>query len=105
MLNTGHTYGTIMDIIKTGRKGKHLNTLEKYNIYRINEDNLHMNDTYIDIYNPILETLHELYIRQQHTHTPSHVIKAGLYLLYIHTTDEQHNYTCRVKNLQSKGHT
>jgi hypothetical protein len=30
-LNTGHTYGTItdtMEIIKTERKGRHLNTLE-----------------------------------------------------------------------------
>jgi hypothetical protein len=63
MLNTGHAYGTItdtMDIIKTGRKGKHLNTLEKYHICRISKDNLHMNDTYIDTY----ETLHELYTRQ-----------------------------------------
>jgi hypothetical protein len=33
ILNTGHTYGTItdtMDVIRTGRKGRHLNTLEKY---------------------------------------------------------------------------
>jgi hypothetical protein len=31
ILKSGHTYGTIrstMDIIKTGRKGKHLNILE-----------------------------------------------------------------------------
>jgi hypothetical protein len=31
ILNTGHTYGSItdiMDVIRTGRKGKHLNTLE-----------------------------------------------------------------------------
>jgi hypothetical protein len=62
--NTGYTYDTTMDttgILKTGRKGKHLNTLEKYHIYRISNDNLHMNDTHIDTYNPIFETLHELY--------------------------------------------
>jgi hypothetical protein len=62
-LNTGHTYGTItdtMDIVNIGKRGKHLHTLEKYHIYRISKDNLHMNDTYIDIYNPIFETLHEL---------------------------------------------
>jgi hypothetical protein len=35
-----------VDIIATGRKGRHLNILEKY-IYRISKDNLHMNDTYI----------------------------------------------------------
>jgi hypothetical protein len=66
ILNTGHTYGTItdtMEIVKTGKKGRHLNTLEKYHIYRISEDNLHMNDTYIDIHNPIFETLSELNTR------------------------------------------
>jgi hypothetical protein len=66
ILNTGYTYGTIMDtmdIIKTGTKGKHLNTLEKYHIYRISKNNLHMNDTHINTYNPIFETMHELYTR------------------------------------------
>jgi hypothetical protein len=70
MLNTGYTYGTIMDtmdIIKTGKKGRHLNTLENYYIYRISRDNLHMKDTYIDTYNALFQTLHELYARQQHT--------------------------------------
>jgi hypothetical protein len=49
-----------MDVIRTGRKGRHLNTLEKYHIYKISRDNLHMNDIYIDTYNPIFQTLHEL---------------------------------------------
>jgi hypothetical protein len=39
-----------MDIVNTGKKGKHINTLEKYHIYRISKDNLHTNDT--DVYNP-----------------------------------------------------
>jgi hypothetical protein len=63
ILNTGHTYGTIadtMDILRMGRKGRHLNTLEKYCIYKISRKNLHMNDTHIDTYNPIFQTLHEL---------------------------------------------
>jgi hypothetical protein len=66
ILNTGHTYGTInktMDIIK---KGKHLNTLEKYHIHKISKNNLHMNDVHNDTY-PIFETLHDLYNRLQHT--------------------------------------
>jgi hypothetical protein len=66
ILNTGHTYGTIchtMDVVTTGRKGEHLNTLERYHIYRISRDNLHMNDTYNDTHNPIFETLQELYTR------------------------------------------
>jgi hypothetical protein len=66
ILNTGHTYGTIndtMDIIRNGKKRKHLNTLEKYYIHKISKNNLHMNDTYNDTYNPIFETLHDLYTK------------------------------------------
>jgi hypothetical protein len=66
ILNTGHAYGTTddtMDVITTGWKGKHLNTLEMNHIYRISKDNLHMNDTYINTHNPIFEALHELYTR------------------------------------------
>jgi hypothetical protein len=62
ILNTGHTYGTItdtMEIITTGRKGKHSNTLEKYHIYKVRKKNLHMNNTNIDTYNPIFEELHK----------------------------------------------
>jgi hypothetical protein len=47
-----------MEII-TGRKGKYLNTLEKYHIYKISRDNLHMNDTHTDTHNPIFEAVHE----------------------------------------------
>jgi hypothetical protein len=62
ILNTGHKYGTItdtMDIIRTHRKGKHLNTLEKYYIYKVNRDNFQMNDTNTDTHNPIFKALHE----------------------------------------------
>jgi hypothetical protein len=51
ILNTGYTYGTItdtVDIIRTHKRGKHLNSLEKYHIYKISKNNLHMNDTNID---------------------------------------------------------
>jgi hypothetical protein len=47
ILSMGHTYGTItdtMDVIRTGRKGRHLNILEMYHIYKISRNNLHMND-------------------------------------------------------------
>jgi hypothetical protein len=66
ILNTGHTYGTItdtVDIIKTENKGKHLNTLEKYQIYKISKNKLHMNVTHIDTYNQIFETLQEVSTR------------------------------------------
>jgi hypothetical protein len=66
ILNTGHTYGIIADTmvaITTGREGKHLNTLERYHIYKISRDNIHMNHTCIDTHNPIFEALHEIYTR------------------------------------------
>jgi hypothetical protein len=68
ILNTRHTCGNItdtMDIIRTEKKGKHLNTLGKYHIrvYKISKNKVHMYDTYIDIYNPIFETLQELNTR------------------------------------------
>jgi hypothetical protein len=46
--NSGHTYGSItstMRVLKTERKGKHLNTLEKYHIYKTSKDGMKMNDT------------------------------------------------------------
>jgi hypothetical protein len=63
ILNTGHTYGTMTDTtdIRTmERKGNHLNTLERYHIYKSSKENLHMNDTYVDIRNPIFEALQEI---------------------------------------------
>jgi hypothetical protein len=71
IVSTGHTYWSItntMNIIRTQKKAKHLNTLEKYHIHKISKSRLHMNDPYVDIYNPIFETLQELNIRWQRTH-------------------------------------
>jgi hypothetical protein len=34
-----------MDVIRTGKKDRHLNTLEKYHIYLISRNNLNVNDT------------------------------------------------------------
>jgi hypothetical protein len=46
-----------VDIIGTHKKGKHLNTLEKYHIYKISKNNLHTSDTNIDTHNPLFRTL------------------------------------------------
>jgi hypothetical protein len=62
ILNTGHSYGTItdtMDVIRTGRKSRHLNTSERHRIYKVSRNNLHMNDTYIKGHNLIFQTVHE----------------------------------------------
>jgi hypothetical protein len=67
ILNTVHTYRTItdtMEIMKTERKGSYLNTFERYYIYENSKDNLHMNDTNIDIHNPIFKALHRIYTKQ-----------------------------------------
>jgi hypothetical protein len=66
ILNTGHTYETIkdtMEIITIGRKGKYLNKLEKYHIYKVSRKNLHMNNTSTDVHNPIFEELHKIYTK------------------------------------------
>jgi hypothetical protein len=63
ILNTGHTYGNItdtMEIINTEKSGKHINTLERYHIYKISKHKLHMNDTHIETHNPIFEILQEI---------------------------------------------
>jgi hypothetical protein len=65
ILNMGHTYGTIndtMDVIRYGRKGRHLYTLEKYHIYKISKTNIQLNDTY-EMQNPIFQEIHEIYGR------------------------------------------
>jgi hypothetical protein len=42
------------------KKGKHINTLEKYHIHKLYMNNLHMNDSAIEANNAIFETLHEI---------------------------------------------
>jgi hypothetical protein len=58
-------------LLRIGRKGKYLNTLEKYYIYRISRGNLHMSDTNIDEHNQIFEELQKIYdISSSHTTQP-----------------------------------
>jgi hypothetical protein len=92
ILNAGHTYGTItdtMDVIRTGRKSRHLNTLERYHIYKICRNNLHMNETYIEAHNPILQTVHGLYNRQQYTHYLARYLSESNYT-GVSTRNKQH---------------
>jgi hypothetical protein len=68
ILNIGHAHGSltnIMEVLKTDKQGKHLNTLEKYHIYTHirSKAGLQMNDTYIDTHNPIFEVIQELHNR------------------------------------------
>jgi hypothetical protein len=63
VLYTGHAYGMMeetMDVVRIGRKGLYLNTLEKSYIYKISNEKLHMNDPNIDEHNPIFEELQKI---------------------------------------------
>jgi hypothetical protein len=46
-----------MDILHIERKGPLMNTLERFHIYNLSKENVHMNDTYADIYNPIFDLI------------------------------------------------
>jgi hypothetical protein len=48
-----------MELIKIERKGKQLNTLERYHIRRISKEGCHINDIYNEARNPIFEALQE----------------------------------------------
>jgi hypothetical protein len=58
ILNTGHTYGTPEDtlqVVSIHNKGPHLNTLEKFHIYKERKTGTILNDNYADFYNPLFE--------------------------------------------------
>jgi uncharacterized protein YbcV (DUF1398 family) len=77
------TYGSITDTLENGeveRKGKHLNTLEKYHVYRFIRNRLHMNNTHIDTYNPIFEALQEVDTRKWHAHNIRDSVLLSIYL-------------------------
>jgi hypothetical protein len=79
-----------MDVIRTGRKGKHLNTLERHQIYKISRNNLHMNDTHIEAHNPIFQTVHELYDRYQYTHYLERYLSKNNHIKSVQGTQNQH---------------
>jgi hypothetical protein len=56
ILDTQHTYGPITDttdILHIEKKGRLMNTWEKFYIQKLSKNNLQLNDTYTDINNPI----------------------------------------------------
>jgi hypothetical protein len=56
-------YNWYNDSCQIKEQRKHLNTSGKYHIYKMSKDELHMNDVFIDVYNPIFEALQELNTR------------------------------------------
>jgi hypothetical protein len=60
ILDTGHECGTIdqtMEVLHVENKGYRLNTLEKFEIYKLKQDNLQLNDAYTVTQNPIFDIL------------------------------------------------
>jgi hypothetical protein len=61
-----------VDVIRIGRNGNYLNILEKYYVYKISREELHMNDTNIDEHSQIFEELQKIYdTSTPHTTQPS----------------------------------
>jgi hypothetical protein len=68
ILNNKHEYGNIqdtMDILQVTQKGRLMDTIEKYYIYKANREGITLNDTHTNNKNPIFETI---YNYQQTTH-------------------------------------
>jgi hypothetical protein len=60
ILSTGHTYDKIentMEILNFKEKGKYLNTLKKFHIYKANKTGTLLNDNFTDIFNPIFDLI------------------------------------------------
>jgi hypothetical protein len=48
-----------MDVVKIERKGKHLDILEKFHIFCSLKQNKHLNDSNLDLNNPIFNTVYK----------------------------------------------
>jgi hypothetical protein len=60
ILDTGHAYNKIentMKILKFQEKGKYLNTMEKFHIYKANKFGMLLNDNFTEISNPIFDLI------------------------------------------------
>jgi hypothetical protein len=54
--NAGHPYGNIqstMKIIQLTHKGRHMDSLEKFHVYSMHQQNKQMNEVLFDLQNPI----------------------------------------------------
>jgi hypothetical protein len=68
VLITGHAYGCvedIMTILHNIGKGARMNILEKFNIYEISKQGMHLDDTFTDMTSTIFETLIQADRRKQ----------------------------------------
>jgi hypothetical protein len=71
-LDTTHNHDIVeqtMEILHIERKGKMLNALESYHIYKLAEQRLQMNEAVTDNYNPIYDVLIKT---NSNTRNPTH---------------------------------
>ena len=60
IIDTLHDYGTInntLEVLYIGKKGRLLDTYERYYIYDISKNNLQLNDNFTETFNPIYDLL------------------------------------------------
>jgi hypothetical protein len=59
-----------LDILHIERKGPLMNTPKRFHIYKLSKENMHMNDTYADTYNPIFNLITKYYKKYHTDPTP-----------------------------------
>jgi hypothetical protein len=72
ILDTQHAYGNIedtLDILHIEKKGPLMNTLKRFHIYKLSQENMQLSDTYTDIHNPIFNLITNYY-KKYHTNPP-----------------------------------
>jgi hypothetical protein len=69
ILDFGHTHGNIektLTILRKAKKGKFLNSLEKYYIFLTSKADIHMNEFGIEQNNSIYETIYQQFWEYPH---------------------------------------
>jgi hypothetical protein len=64
ILETGHAYNTLentLNILQFEKKSQKMNSLEQYYIYKLTKENLQLNDTHTNKYNPIFQVITDYY--------------------------------------------
>jgi hypothetical protein len=60
IVDTAHEYRTIdqtMEILYIGKKGRVLDTQERFHIYEMSKQNIQLNDNFTETFNPIYDTI------------------------------------------------
>ena len=64
ILDTTHEYSTTdktLEVLYIGKKGRTLDTYERFHIYEISKQNLQLNDNFTEMFNPIYDVIIDTY--------------------------------------------